>query len=249
MSLDGIRLLIRTAFRILFFRVSTEELRAMDRRHLVFGLLCTWIVGIGRWWEDPRAGLLQHLGLGSVLYVFILALFLWLVLWPMTPEYWSYVNLLTFISLTSLPGILYAIPVRHGLDLEFAQTVRLWLLAIVSFWRVALLAFYLGRAAGFTGFPRTIATVFPLGLIVFALTALNLEKVVFSFMGGLQPEDRSVNDSAYGVLMLISALSLYLIIPLFLCYAVLSGQALMAKRARRKLQAQDSKTLDSAAPR
>src|SRR5438105_63440 len=152
----------------------------MGPRHLAFGLLCTWIVGIGRWWEDPRAGLLQHLGLGSVIYVFALALFLWLILWPLNPPHWRFGNLLTFISITSLPGIVYAIPVRHGLSLSTGQTIRLWMLAFVAAWRVLLLAFYLGRAAGLAGFLRFLGTIFPLTLIVAALTALNLEKVVFN---------------------------------------------------------------------
>src|SRR3712207_7552248 len=45
---------------------------------LAFGLACTWLVGVGRYWDNPRASLLQHLGVGSVVYVFALALLLWL---------------------------------------------------------------------------------------------------------------------------------------------------------------------------
>jgi hypothetical protein len=222
-----------TVARILTFRASSDELRALDRRHLAFGLLLTWLVGMGRWWEDPRAGLLQDLGIGSILYVFALSLFLWLILWPMTPPHWTYFNVLTFVSLTSPPAILYAIPVRHGLDLQSAQTVRLLFLAIVAGWRVLLLGFYLGRGAGLSGLNRLVATLFPLTVIVFALTALNLEKVVFSFMGGIAKEQRSVNDGAYSILFLLTTLSVFLFVPLFISYAVISTKAL-TKRFRRQ---------------
>src|SRR5262245_17118298 len=144
--------MLSTAFRILIFRATSDDFRNLNSRHLALGLLLTWLVGMGRWWEDPRAGLLRHLGFGSVIYAFMLALFLWLILWPLCPLQWSYVNVLTFVSLTAPPGILYAIPVRHGLDLQSAQAVRLSFLAIVAGWRVLLLGFYVGRGAGLEGF-------------------------------------------------------------------------------------------------
>src|ERR1035438_6104090 len=118
-----------TTVRLLTFRSSAEELSALNYRHLAFGLICTWLVGMGRWWEDPKANLLQHPGIGSVAYVFVLAFFLWLVLWPLTPPHWSLLNVLIFVTLASPPAILYAIPVRHGLALQTAQTFRLWFLA------------------------------------------------------------------------------------------------------------------------
>jgi len=220
---------LATAFRILTFRASSDELHGLGGRHLALGLSLTWLVGIGRWWEDPRAGLLQHLGIGSIIYVFALSLFLWLLLWPMRPPHWNYLNILAFVSLTSPPGILYALPVRHGLALQSGQTVRLWVLAIVAGWRVLLLGFYLGRGAGFSGVKRIVAMLFPLTVIVCALAALNLEKVVFDFMGGIENEQRSVNDDAYSVLFLLTMLSVLLFIPLLIGYATISVQALVPR--------------------
>ena len=98
-------------FRLLTFRVSSEELASLDNRHLAWGLFMTWVVGMGRWWDDPGAHLLQHLGLGSVVYVFILALLLWLIPLPLKPSNWSYKGVLTLITLTSPPAMLCAIPV------------------------------------------------------------------------------------------------------------------------------------------
>ena len=225
--------LIRTAARLLAFRARNDELRGMNRRHLVLGLCLTWLVGMGRWWEDPKANWLQHLGIGSVAYVFVLALFLWLVLWPLTPPHWSLRNILIFITLTSPPAVLYALPVRHGLTLATAQTVRFWLLAIVAGWRVALLVFYLRRVAGLTGGRLALAASFPLLLIIFTLTALNLEHVVFDFMGGVRLGDRTVNDSAYGILFLLSMLSTLAFLPLLAAYLVLSVNSILAKYGRR----------------
>src|SRR5687768_3351015 len=86
---------LKTALRIVTFQATYDELLALDRRHLVIGLLFTWVVGMGRWWDDPGAHLLQHLGLGSVIYVFVVSLFLWLIAAPLRPENWSYQRLLT----------------------------------------------------------------------------------------------------------------------------------------------------------
>lgn len=41
-----------TVVRLLSFRATTEELLGLGSRHLAFGLLCTWIVGIGRYWDN-----------------------------------------------------------------------------------------------------------------------------------------------------------------------------------------------------
>src|SRR5208283_2809702 len=123
---------VLTAIRLLTFRTRQDELRTLSFRQLVLGILCTWMVAMRRWWEDPKANLLQHLWIGSVAYVFLLVFFLWLVVWPLTPEYWSLRNVLIFVSVTAPPAILYAIPVRHGLLMQAAQSLRLWQLAIVA---------------------------------------------------------------------------------------------------------------------
>jgi hypothetical protein len=224
---------ILTAFRLLTFRSSPDELRDLNYRHLACGLFFTWLVGMGRWWEDPNASLLQHLGIGSLVYVFVLAFLLWLVIWPLMPPHWSLLNIFIFVTLTSPPAILYAIPVRHGLALPAAQTVRMSLLAAVASWRVALLAFYLRRGAGMTGFRWVLAALFPLLLVVFSLTALNLERVVFDLMGDIRESDQTVNDGAYGVLVLICMLSMLAFLPLLAFYLVLSVNSVLANYGRR----------------
>jgi hypothetical protein len=227
---------IKTALRVLTFRATRDELTSLNRKHLRLGLIMTWLVGIGRWWEDPRANLFQHLGIGSVIYIFVLAFFLWLIIWPACVETRpSYFNLLTFISLTAPPAILYAIPIRTMFDVHTGQTIRLCMLALVAGWRVALLAFYLTRGLQFGSTRATVITVLPLTIIVVSLALVNLEKVVFDFMGGAHPEDMSVNDSAYGVLFLISMLSFFLFLPFLIAYAACVIDALKTRRQIARL--------------
>jgi len=217
-----------TMVRLLFFRASQDELANPGWRHLSIGLCCTWIVGIGRYWDNPRVGLLQHLGLGSLVYVFLLSLFLWLIIWPLRPKYWSYFPVLTFVTLVSPPAILYALPVQMFYPLDTANSINAWFLAIVAAWRVALLFFFLRRMGVLGWFAITTATLLPLSFIVVVLTVLNLERVVFNLMGGIV--SRSPNDSAYDVLLVLSWLSILLFIPLVICYLTMIASGAWAFR-------------------
>jgi hypothetical protein len=96
-----------------------------------------------------------------------------------------------------------------------------WFLAIVAAWRVALLFFYLRRSAGLSAFSIAVAALLPITLIIVMLTALNLERAVFDVMGGLR-DGGTANDSAYGMLVLLTVLSMLLFIPLVICYIFLS---------------------------
>src|SRR5688572_27222895 len=126
--------------RLLTFRLTSEELLQFGWQHLALGMLITWIVGMVRWWDDQGASILQHLGIGSVIYIFILSLILWFEVVLLRTRNWSYINVLTFVAMTSPPAIIYAIPVEKFLSLERAQFVNLIFLLIVATWRVALLA-------------------------------------------------------------------------------------------------------------
>ena len=222
------RAVVTTSLRLIFFRASQSELIQVNRRHLALGLICTWLVGMGRYWDNPRVGWLQHLGVGSIVYVFILALFLWLIIWPLRPRNWSYFRVLTFVSLVSPPAILYAIPVERFVSLDTANSVNAIFLAIVAIWRVALLIFFLKRLGELDWFSIVVATLLPLTLIVVTLTVLNLDQVVFNIMGGRH--DPSPNDAAYLILVLLSWLSIYLFIPLVVAYAIIAAFRRTASR-------------------
>lgn len=177
-----------------------------DGRYLAFGLICTWVVGMGRWWDDPDANILQHLGLGSLIYVFVLALVLLLVALPLNPHNVTYRHVLTFVALTSPPAILYAIPVERFTELSTARSLNVWFLAIVAIWRLALLFFYLHRFARLNLLEKLVTVLLPITGIIVALTFLNLERAVFDVMGGLRG-DQTANDGAYAILIMLTVLS------------------------------------------
>lgn len=209
--------IVRTIGRLLTFRLSEGQFDGLSNRHLIAGLICTWIVGIGRWWDDPGANVFQHLGIGSVVYVFVLAGILWLVAWPLKPKRRSYNHVLTFVSLTSPPAFLYAIPVERFTELSTARTINVWFLGTVALWRVALLLFYFTRTARLSIFAAVSASLLPIMAIVVTLTVLNLERAVFDIMDGLR-ESGTESDEAYSVLALLSLLSVFLFTPVLVCY-------------------------------
>lgn len=218
--------IVKDTFRLLTFRLTREEFFTFGKGHLIFGLVCTWIVGIGRYWDNPKAEFLQHLGIGSVVYIFVLALFLWVFIAPLRVNDWSFFRFLTFISLVSPPAISYAIPIETFTDLRTANVVNAWFLFIVATWRVALLLFALRTFFQMDKLSAVTATFFPLSLIVIVLGVLNADKFVFNIMGGIR--EPSPNDSAYGVLLLLFILSIFLAPTLLLTYV-----ALIIKGARK----------------
>jgi hypothetical protein len=65
-----------------------------------------------------------------------------------------------------------------------------------------------------------VGTLLPLTIIVVSLSILNLEHVVFDLMGGISPGEVSANDTAYGIVFLLSMAS-FLASPLLLIAYVL----------------------------
>ena len=140
---------------------------------------------------------------------------------PLKPANWSYKTVLTFVGMTSPPGILYAIPVERFMSLESSQQANVMFLAIVALWRVALLFQFLRSAAQMRGFSIIVALLLPLVLIVSTLTALNLEHVVFKLMAGLEDHERSQNDAAYMALVVITYFSAMATPVLLILYAAM----------------------------
>lgn len=171
---------------------------------------------MGRYWDDPGAQLLQHLGLGSVIYIFVLAAMLFMFIWCMGSNELTYFRLLTFISLTSFPAILYAIPVERFVDIETATTMNTWFLAIVALWRVALLIIFMRVIGPMSTLTALIGGLLPLMLIIATLTILNLNRVVFDLMAGFQ--EANAHNGAYEVMLLISFISFYAAGPTLVVY-------------------------------
>ena len=105
---------------------------AFNRRHFIAGLIGTWIVGMGRYWDHTNASLLQHLGIGSVIYIFLLAALIWLIVKPYFVKDWTYFRVLTFIALTSFPAIIYAIPVEKYFLLSTANSIKCLVFGLCS---------------------------------------------------------------------------------------------------------------------
>lgn len=232
-----IKILLTEELRLLTFRPVSSAVQAHARAFLIFGLCFTWLAGIGRYWDNPKAHLWQHLGLGSVAYVFVLALIIWALLAPLRPQNWSYRNVLLFITLTAPPAVLYAIPVERFMTAEHARTVNAWFLGLIAAWRVGLFGVFLGRVARLSPVAIVVGTLLPLAIIVVSLTALNLEHVVFNLMSGIAESERSPNDQAYEVVALLSIFSVLASPFLLLAYLGLAYHAWRQTRARRNANA------------
>lgn len=208
-----------TIYKLLTFKLSRNEMLNFEKRHFIVGLIGTWMVGIGRYWDDSNASILQHVGLGSVIYIFALALFIWLILLPLKIENWRYFTVLTFISLTSFPAIFYAIPVEKFMSISVANTINVWFLAIVAFWRLVLLFYFLRIFTNLNLFGIFTVTLMPICLIITVLTILNLHHVVFNIMGGIR--DSNPHNSSYIVLLYLTGISVILVVPLLISYIVI----------------------------
>ena len=205
---------LRTSGRLLVFQRATPDLTRHGPLYLAIGIFFAWLAGVGRHWDNPRSDLWQHLGLGSVAYVFVFAFLLWLVLWPLKPANWQYRNVLIFVALTAPPAFLYVLPGRF-LPADAIPQAKVLLLAFVAVWRVALLGRYLWGSAALRGGRLFVAICFPLALLVTALVVLNLDHVIFDLMGGGL---KSPNDKAYSVLLLIDFVAVVSLPVLFIMY-------------------------------
>lgn len=206
--LDKIKEVLIIEWQLLTFRNVKINMNELGNYYVFFSIVLTWMAGIGRYWDSPRAEVWQYWGLGSVIYIFILAFLIWIIIKPLNPQNWSYKNVFVFVGLTSPTGYLYAIPVERYFSLDVSQKINVWFLLLVAIWRVVLFFLYLKRVAKLKSSTIFVAVFLPLTLIVTALTMLNLEHVVFKLMAGLSENERSSNDAAYGVLMLITTFSI-----------------------------------------
>jgi hypothetical protein len=230
---------LKDEFQLLTFRAPSAGIREHASAYLAFGLVLTWAAGVGRYWDSAEATLLQHLGLGSLGYVFVFALVLWILVAPLGPKNWTYRNILLFVALTSPPALLYAVPVEMWVSPSTALAINSGFLAIVAAWRVALLAVFLQRAAGLRGPTILVATLLPLALIVDGLAFLNLEHLVYETMAGLRGAAGLSSAAEYGIVRFICTVSV-LITPVLLACYVRIAHAIQTKRKLRMETSGDS---------
>lgn len=221
--------LFGTLIRLLTFRTTQEELRSFEPAHLVIALIGTWLVGMGRWWDDPTAVLLQKSGAGSLAYILFLSVLLFAVGYPLRRDVWRYRDVLTFVGLTALPAALYAIPIERFMPLSAAAYVNLAFLLIVAAWRVGLLGFFLKRYGGFSVLEVFVAMLLPLACIVALASFLDLSRGLIQIMGGVR--DDSADTLAASVTFILGMFAYVSAIPLVVGYAIL---VVVARRLRRQ---------------
>ncbi|MEO1037634.1 MAG: hypothetical protein AAFX44_18900 [Pseudomonadota bacterium] len=214
----GVTDMLTTQLAFLAFRPARIAVKRDFWRWFTFVLLVTWLAGVGRYWDHPDAAPWQYLGLGSVAYIFCLSIVLYLIVAPLRPSNWTLPGVLVFVGLTSLPALLYAIPVERFVALQTAQSMNAWFLGVVATWRVALLFRYLTSAAKLPWLVVIIAAVMLLTGIVFSLALLNLEHVVFDLMAGIREENAGPNDAAYLIVVGLAGLSFYAFPLSIVCY-------------------------------
>lgn len=219
------RQLLVDQYRFLTFRSPSAGVREYPGAYLAFGLCLAWLAGVGRYWDNSDASLWQHLGLGSVAYVFAFAGLLWLVAAPLVPRNWTYRNVLLFVVLTAPPALFYAIPVELFLAAATAHAVNVAFLAVVALWRVALLFVFLRRGAGLSGFAILIAGLFPLALIVDGLSLANMGHIVYQTMAGIDEPEGMPGGAGHAVVQAISVAAATLTPVLLVNYCYLACKA------------------------
>ncbi|MEO1244844.1 MAG: hypothetical protein AAFX56_04085 [Pseudomonadota bacterium] len=226
--------MLRTQFAFLLFRPVRINLQRDFWRWFAFAVVVTWLAGLGRYWDHPSAELWQYLGLGSVAYIFCLSVLLYGIVRPVRPSNWGFRGVLIFVGLTSLPALLYAIPVERFVELESAQSINAWFLGAVAVWRVALLLRYLTTSARLHWFVAATVAVLLLSGIVVTLTLLNLEHVVFDLMAGIREQDASPNDAAYRIVLNLAFISLLAFPVALIVYLAMVIRRQLASRDKAK---------------
>lgn len=51
-KLEEIGKIIKIETKLLSLSLSEEEFASFGKNHFLFGLVCTWLVGMGRYWDD-----------------------------------------------------------------------------------------------------------------------------------------------------------------------------------------------------
>jgi hypothetical protein len=158
------------------------------RTYLIVGVLITWIVGFGRYWDDASAKLLLRSGVTSIAYALVLSAFIWLLVLGLKPQRWSYRNVLLMVTMTALPGIIYAIPVEMLMEPSAAGAANMTFLGIVAVWRMAIYFVFLKRVANLPPFALLVGWLLPPSIIVAVLGLYGMMYVIAAGMGGVRTD-------------------------------------------------------------
>lgn len=226
----GLRSLLGIIFRVLRFRASREDLAKGGLPLVAVGMAITWLVGIGRWWDDPRTlEWYVRWGFGSLLYVGCLSLVLFALAAPLSrrasPD--DFRVTLSFVTASALPGIVYAIPIELIAGPSAASAYNVAALIFVSLYRLALLYWFFYSVLGLPD-QAWILTSLPVAAIVAVVSMMNMGPMVVDIMGGFRETmPKSEAESIVEALGCISFIVTPILIILYL------GQVYVADRGKK----------------
>lgn len=217
---------------VLFFRLTTDRFEKFGWPQFFTAIVLTWIVGVGRHWDDAKAEPIQKSGVGSIAYVLALSLVVWALAWPFREMVrWTYQRVVAYIGMVSPPALLYAIPVERFMSLEAAQRTNFWFLAIVALWRVLLLVRLHGKVLGLEAKMTAVVTMLPLSSIVATLAVNNLGNNMMDIMSGQRGEVvKTVQDKANEFVTLLGCFSFLVGPATLLAYVVWLFQEMREQR-------------------
>lgn len=171
---------------MLTFRADARAADALLDRGLWLPLVTVWIAGVGRTWDHQWAPLLRRLGLGSLVYVFVLGTLLWVFSRPLTSRRpWTAKHVVTFVCLTAPPAWLYAIPLEQIVGVDTASQLNMGLLGVVAAWRVALLVWFFRVVGRMSALATFTAAGTPLCVVLFVAVLFDMHYHLAAAMGGL----------------------------------------------------------------
>lgn len=176
---------------VLLLRISGERIRAFGPEHLILGLVCTGVVGMGRWWDDTSAIWQKQTGIGSLVYVFFLGLLIWMLAmpWPKSAAGKpTYLQTVSFITLTAPPGLVYAFPIELFGDPSVSTIYNLSALVIVSAWRVSCFVRYLREGVQLNRYQTFLTAAMLILPILLVAGFFGILSQIANSMGGFRGE-------------------------------------------------------------
>ena len=211
---------VRLLWRTLTFRSSVEEYEDATWHAYVVGFALVWLAGIGRTWDDLEASLVRKLGLGSLVYVVVLAGLVAIFALPLARKRLAYQHILLFVTMTALPALIYAIPIERWTDMATAQVLNLQFLLFVAAYRVALFFRFLFACMRIAWFDTLLSGLLPLMLIIVVIVLSGATNMVLDVMGGLRGRDPQADDLANDVVLALTGFSCLAFIPAFLVFCI-----------------------------
>ena len=213
---------------VLLLRIKTDRIREFGWWHFFFGIAVTWLVGVGRWWDDPGADPVRLTGIGSIVYVLFLSSFVYLVARPMAAADAPLKNawrVLIAVTLTAAPAALYAFPIEQFGSPDLHLNYNSAALFAVSTWRV-MMFYHLLRAGGSMDKKQAWAVMLVvISVILGVLGFFGVLGAVANSMGGFRDaaEERGATLASFAFLAAI---------PMFVVGATMYGNQVRWKMFR-----------------